>query len=48
MKYELAEKANQDRKAYAVLKELNVNDFIDSIIEEEKRTQNNALAKFGY
>ena len=36
MKYELAEKANQDRKIYAQLKELNVNDFIDSIIEEEK------------
>ena len=40
MKYELAEKANLDRKAYAALKELNVNDFIDSIIEEEKRTHN--------
>jgi GrpB-like predicted nucleotidyltransferase (UPF0157 family) len=40
MKYELAEKANQDSKVYAALKELNVNDFIDSIIEEEKRTQN--------
>lgn len=38
MKYELAEKANQDRKIYAELKELHVNDFIDSIIEEEKRT----------
>jgi len=36
MKYELAEKANQDKKVYAELKELNVNDFIDSIIEEEK------------
>ena len=36
MKYELAEKAHQDRKIYAQLKELNVNDFIDSIIEEEK------------
>lgn len=36
MKYELAEKANQDRKQYAVLKELNVNDFIDLIIVEEK------------
>ncbi len=33
MKYELAEKANQDRKKYAELKELNVNDFIDSIIK---------------
>ncbi len=40
MKYELAEKANQDRKVYAALKELNVNHFIDSIIEEEKRTHN--------
>ena len=37
MKYELAEKANQDRKVYAALKELTINDFIDSIIEEEKR-----------
>ena len=36
MKYELAEKANQDKKIYAQLKELNVNDFIDSIIEAEK------------
>jgi GrpB-like predicted nucleotidyltransferase (UPF0157 family) len=44
MKYELAEKANQDRKVYAALKELNVNDFIDSIIGEEKRTHNIALA----
>ena len=34
MKYELAEKANQDRKKYAALKELYVNDFIDSIIEK--------------
>ncbi len=39
-KYELAEKANQDRKVYATLKEQYLNDFIDSIIEEEKRTQN--------
>jgi GrpB-like predicted nucleotidyltransferase (UPF0157 family) len=37
IKYELAEKANQDRKVYAALKELHVNDFIDLIIEEEKR-----------
>ncbi|SDM43631.1 GrpB domain, predicted nucleotidyltransferase, UPF0157 family [Daejeonella rubra] len=36
IKYELAEKANQDKKVYAALKELNVNDFIDLIIEEEK------------
>jgi GrpB-like predicted nucleotidyltransferase (UPF0157 family) len=45
MKYELANKADQDRKVYAVLKELHVNDFIDSIIEEEKRTHHTALAK---
>jgi GrpB-like predicted nucleotidyltransferase (UPF0157 family) len=43
IKYELAEKANQDRKVYASLKELHVNDFIDSIIEEEKRTHNKRL-----
>lgn len=36
MKYELAEKANQDKKVYASLKELTINDFIDSIIKEEK------------
>ena len=36
MKYELAEKANQDKNKYAELKELNVNHFIDSIIEKEK------------
>ena len=38
MKYELAERANQDKKLYAKLKELNVNDFIDPIVEQEKRT----------
>jgi len=32
MKYELAEKANQDKKIYSELKELNVNGFIDSMI----------------
>lgn len=37
MKYALAEKANQDSKQYAALKELHVNDFIDSIIEKEKK-----------
>ncbi|MGB3467475.1 MAG: GrpB family protein [Cyclobacteriaceae bacterium] len=36
MKYDLAKKANQDKKLYAELKELHVNDFIDSIIEKEK------------
>lgn len=40
LKYELAEKAEQDRKTYAVLKEKYVNDFIDTIVAEEKRTQN--------
>jgi GrpB-like predicted nucleotidyltransferase (UPF0157 family) len=47
MKYELAVKANQDRKLYAALKELSVNDFIDSIIEEEKRTHNMGLWQAG-
>ena len=36
MKYELAEKANQHKKRYAELKELNVNGFIDEIIRKEK------------
>jgi GrpB-like predicted nucleotidyltransferase (UPF0157 family) len=36
MKYEIAEKANQDRKTYASMKEIYVNDFIDSIILAEK------------
>ena len=40
MKYDLAQKANQDRKLYAELKELHINDFIDSIIEKEKQTHN--------
>jgi GrpB-like predicted nucleotidyltransferase (UPF0157 family) len=40
LKYELAEKADQDRKTYAVLKEKYVNDFIDTIVAKEKRTQN--------
>ncbi len=47
MKYELAEKANQDRKVYAALKELHINDFIDSIIKEETQTQNNGIANSG-
>lgn len=37
MKYDLAEIAHQDRKVYAELKELHMNSFIDSMIEEEKR-----------
>ncbi|MFT6035434.1 MAG: GrpB-like predicted nucleotidyltransferase (UPF0157 family) [Marivirga sp.] len=40
MKYDLAEKANQDKKRYAALKELKVNAFIDLIIEKERRTHN--------
>ena len=39
MKYEIAEKSNQDRKKYAELKEQTVNDFIDSIIEKEKTNE---------
>ncbi|MFY0689606.1 MAG: GrpB family protein [Cyclobacteriaceae bacterium] len=39
MKYELAAKANQDKKRYAALKELHVNDFIDSIVEKARRDQ---------
>lgn len=45
IKYELAEQANQDRKKYAELKEQNVNYFIDTIVErEKKRTHNIGLA----
>jgi len=40
LKYEMADRANQDRKKYQVLKELYINDFIDSIIEDEKRIRN--------
>lgn len=36
MKYDLAHKSNQNRKIYAALKELYVNDFIDSITQKEK------------
>lgn len=35
MKYRLAEEAGQDKKKYAALKEAEVNDFIDSIVEQE-------------
>jgi GrpB-like predicted nucleotidyltransferase (UPF0157 family) len=37
LKYQLAEKANQNRKLYAELKELYINDFIDSVIEAERK-----------
>ena len=43
MKYRLAEKANQDKKLYAELKELNVNKFIDDIIKKEKTTAQQGL-----
>ena len=36
MKYELAKEAKQEKKLYAELKELNVNKFIDLIVEKEK------------
>ncbi|WP_373548388.1 GrpB family protein [Haliscomenobacter sp.] len=36
MKYDLAEQSNQDKKKYQELKELYVNDFIDSMIAMEK------------
>ncbi len=39
MKYELAEKANQDKKIYAELKELTINGFIDIIIEDERKSK---------
>ncbi len=43
MKYELAEKANQDKKMYAELKELSVNDFIDEMIVKEKTNAQHEL-----
>ncbi len=39
MKYELAMKAKQNKKIYATLKEIHVNEFIDAIIEREKKNQ---------
>ncbi|TAE31806.1 MAG: GrpB family protein [Cytophagales bacterium] len=45
MKYELAEKANQDRKMYAHLKELTVNEFIDSIIAKERSERSTPIAQ---
>ena len=44
MKYDMAEKANQDRKKYQALKEQYINDFIDSIIAEEKRIRNTEIS----
>ena len=39
MKYEIAERAGQDRKKYATLKEDLVNNFIDIMIQEERNNQ---------
>jgi GrpB-like predicted nucleotidyltransferase (UPF0157 family) len=38
MKYAIALEANQYRKIYAALKEIYVNDFIDAIINEERKS----------
>ncbi len=45
MKYELAEKANQNKKLYAELKELNINQFIDEIIEMERTNAQHSITK---
>nr|WP_299218604.1 GrpB family protein [uncultured Aquimarina sp.] len=37
LKYELAEKANQNKKMYATLKEVFATEFINSIIDLEKK-----------
>lgn len=42
MKYELADRANQNKQRYAELKELHVNDFIDSVIEAERQHIHNS------
>lgn len=47
LKYELAEKARQDKKAYAALKEIHINAFIDWMMEEEKRTDSKGIANNG-
>lgn len=36
LKYEIAERSNQDKKKYAIMKEQYSNDFIDLIIQKEK------------
>lgn len=41
MKYAIAEKANQDKKVYAHLKEQVANDFIDELIKDEARANGN-------
>lgn len=40
MKYELAEMAGHDSKVYAALKELHVNEFLDTIVEAERNDRN--------
>lgn len=40
MKYEIAKETHQDRKIYATLKEKYINNFIDLMIDEERRTHN--------
>ena len=40
LKYQLAHKAGEYRKLYALLKQRYANRFIDSIVEEERRTAN--------
>ena len=41
MKYELAEKAAEDKKRYAALKEIHINPFVDAMIEKERKTSIN-------
>jgi len=41
MKYELAEKAAEDKKRYAALKEIHINPFVDAMIEKERNTSIN-------
>jgi GrpB-like predicted nucleotidyltransferase (UPF0157 family) len=36
LKYEMAARANQDRKVYQALKELHINSFLDTMVEKEK------------
>ncbi|WP_299312800.1 GrpB family protein [uncultured Aquimarina sp.] len=38
LKYELAKKANQNKKTYTTLKEIFATEFINSIIDQEKKT----------
>jgi GrpB-like predicted nucleotidyltransferase (UPF0157 family) len=41
IKYEIAERANQDRNEYASLKEIMATDFVESIIKKAKQERNN-------